>query len=549
MSELATLEHEHPTLDFLAKNRKVQIDVNHLSAPLVSAGIEQTNINHYRTKNTGHGYAAEDANALNDVLQGRKVELTGKTRELNGADRIVDGVKIQTKYCQSARESIDSAFDNGQYRYPDQVIEVPKDQYEQAVELMRKRIQDGQVPGVTDPARAQELVKEGSITYRQAVNIAKAGNVDSILFDIKSRTVSTTFAFSLSFAITFVTLKAQGMDSKVALRSSLVVGLKVGGISLLSGVLTAQLLRTRLIGGVGKVVAKNAIDAMFKTQLGKRFIIQYASAMNGQAMKGMAARNYAAKALRSNVVSGAVVTVLMTSPDIYRAAVSKNVSWAQVSKNLVVNASGVAGGLAGAAGGAAGGAALGSIIPGVGTAVGAAVGGTLGGLGIGLGASALSKALMDHIVVDDAKQMVDMLPDLLEPLVNDYLLTEEEVINFSKSVCEKIKPALLRDMYKAQEKRAFVYEAFEPLCESLVKQRPPAHLPTIEDILKAEEDFVTEFQQFEKQEAIGTLISTLRAAANLPEPPTIDLEAEHGSIALDGHQPMITTSKWYRFGF
>lgn len=549
MSELATLEHEHPTLDFLAKNRKAQVDVNHLAAPFVSAGIEQTNINHYRTKNTGHGYAAEDANALNDVLQGRKVELTGKTRELNGADRIVDGVKIQTKYCQSARESIDSAFNNGQYRYPDQVIEVPKDQYEQAVELMRRRIQDGQVPGVTDPARAQELVKEGSITYKQAVNIARAGNVDSILYDIKSRAVSTTFAFSLSFAITFVTLKAQGVDSKVALRSSLVVGLKVGGISLLSGVLTAQLLRTRLIGGVGKVVAKNAIDAMFKTQLGKRFIIQYASAMNGQAMNGMAARNYAAKALRSNVVSGAVVTVLMTSPDIYRAAVSKNVSWAQVSKNLVVNASGVAGGLAGAAGGAAGGAALGSIIPGVGTVVGAAVGGTLGGLGIGLGASALSKALMDYIVVDDAKQMVDMLPDLLEPLVNDYLLTEEEVIIFSKSVCEKIKPAFLRDMYKTQEKETFVYEAFEPLCASLVKQRPPAHLPTIEGVLKAEEDFVTEFQQFEKQEAIGTLISTLRAAANLPEPPAFELGAEHGGAAPDEHQSVITASKWYRFGF
>lgn len=545
MSELATLEYEHPTLDFLAKNRKVQVDVNHLAAPLVSAGIEQTNINHYRTKNTGHGYAAEDANALNDVLQGRKVELTGKTRELNGADRIVDGVNIQTKYCQSARESIDSAFNNGQYRYPDQVIEVPKDQYEQAVELMRKRIQDGQVPGVTDPARAQELVKEGSITYRQAVNIAKAGNVDSILFDIKSRAVSTTFAFSLSFAITFVTLKAQGVDSKVALRSSLVVGLKVGGISLLSGVLTAQLLRTRLIGGVGKVVAKNAIDAMFKTQLGKRFIIQYASAMNGQAMKGMAARNYAAKALRSNVVSGAVVTVIMTSPDICRAAFSKNVSWAQVSKNLVVNASGVAGGLAGAAGGAA----LGSIIPGVGTAVGAAVGGALGGLGIGLGASALSKALMDYIVVDDAKQMVDMLPDLLEPLVNDYLLTEDEVIIFSKGVCEKIKPAFLRDMYKAQEKEAFVYEAFEPLCESLVKQRPQAHLPAMEDILKAEEDFVTELQQFEKQEVIGTLISTLRAAANLPEPPAVEPEAEYDSVASDEHRSMITPSKWYRFGF
>lgn len=67
-----------------------------------------------------------------------------------------------------------------------------------------------------------------------------------------------------------------------------------------------------------------------------------------------------------------VITLVMTSPDVYRAAVSKNVSWAQVSKKLVVNASGVAGGIAGAAGGAA----LGTmILPGPGTAIGASVGG------------------------------------------------------------------------------------------------------------------------------------------------------------------------------
>ena len=225
MSELATYEHQSSTIDELARKRRAKIDLNNLTAPVVSEGIEQSNINHYRTKNTGHGYAAEDANALNDFLHGRKVELTGKTRELNGADRIVDGVQIQTKYCQSAKASIDAAFENGQYRYPDQVIEVPKDQYKEAVEVMRQRIQEGQVPGVTDPRRAEELVKKGSITYRQALNIAKAGNIDSIVYDIKSRAVSTTFAFSLSFAITFVTLRAQGVENKAALRSSLVVGL------------------------------------------------------------------------------------------------------------------------------------------------------------------------------------------------------------------------------------------------------------------------------------------------------------------------------------
>ncbi|WP_017902113.1 hypothetical protein [Pseudomonas asplenii] len=548
MSELVTREQPSRTLSELARTRRAKIDVSHLVSPLVSGGIEQTNINHYRTKNTGHGYAAEDANALNDVLSGRKVELTGKTRELNGADRIVDGVQIQTKYCQSARESINAAFDNGQYRYPNQVIEVPKDQYKDAVELMRQRIQDGQVPGVTDPGRAEELVKEGSITYRQAVNIAKAGNIDSIVYDIKSRAVSTTFAFSLSFAITFVTLRAQGVDSKVALRSSLVVGLKVAGVSMLSGVLTAQLLRTRLVGGVGKIVAKKAIDAVFKTELGKRFIIQYASAMNGQAMKGMAARNYAAKSLRTNVVSGVVVTLVMTSPDVYRAAVSRNVSWAQVSKNLLVNASGVAGGIAGAAGGAAGGAALGSLIfPGAGTAVGATVGGVLGGLGVGIGASSLSKVLMDFLIVDDAKEMVDLLPDLLEPLAVDFMLTEEEIVKFSEQVCTSITPAFLRDMYKSREKPAFVHEAFEPVCEALVRQRAPVRLPSAEEIFAVEAEFVAELERFEREDALRTLIATLHAAAELPQPANDEVEQE---IASSENVAMsVQANKWYRFGF
>jgi hypothetical protein len=112
-----------------------------------------------------------------------------------------------------------------------------------------------------------------------------------------------------------------------------------------------------------------------------------------------------------------------------------------VSKNLVVNASGVAGGIAAAAGGAA----LGTMIfLGPDTAVGAAVSGVLGGLGVGIGASSLSKVLMDFLVVDDAKEMVDMLPDLLEPLAIEIILTEEEIIKLSEGVCAKITPGFLR---------------------------------------------------------------------------------------------------------
>ena len=54
----------------------------------------------YRNKQ-GHGWAAEDANAMADRLSGKKVEQVGRDNCLNGADRISNGIEIQTKYCSS----------------------------------------------------------------------------------------------------------------------------------------------------------------------------------------------------------------------------------------------------------------------------------------------------------------------------------------------------------------------------------------------------------------------------------------------------------------
>ena len=99
----------------------------------------------------GHGYAAEDLNAFHDHISGRDVELTGRDNSLYGADRTVDGVQIQTKYCASPKASIDAGFPNsnsGNYAYWDtetgkpQLLEVPSDQYDKCVALMREKIEE-----------------------------------------------------------------------------------------------------------------------------------------------------------------------------------------------------------------------------------------------------------------------------------------------------------------------------------------------------------------------------------------------------------------------
>lgn len=48
---------------------------------------------------------------------------------------------IQTKYCKTASKSVAAAFDkDGNYRYGEMKLEVPKDQYEAALKLFEKRI-------------------------------------------------------------------------------------------------------------------------------------------------------------------------------------------------------------------------------------------------------------------------------------------------------------------------------------------------------------------------------------------------------------------------
>lgn len=47
----------------------------------------------------GHGFAAERANNLFDQITGHDAKIVGDDNIKNGADRIVDGIEIQSKYC------------------------------------------------------------------------------------------------------------------------------------------------------------------------------------------------------------------------------------------------------------------------------------------------------------------------------------------------------------------------------------------------------------------------------------------------------------------
>ena len=364
------------------KKRNSRSGVDAAAASLSTKATESTQWRNYRNPKTGHGYAAEDANALYDRLHGRKVFKTGATNESDGPDRIVDGVRIQTKFCKDAASTIHTSFNKhtGMYRYNGQVLEVPKDQYEEAVKLMAQKIREGKVEGVTDPAQASKMVKASPYTYKQSVRIAKAGNIDSIKFDVMNQAGASLKSGAISTVTSFVDAKMRGESTVTALKSSAKQGACTAGKTMVTGVATQQILRTgagRTVSAAAQKGIGKAIDATMKTQAGRKVIEKTASAIGGKAVSGAAAKQVLSRAGSTNVVTAAVSFVVSAVPDTVRLCTRK-ISGKEYAIRTASNGAGLAGGTGGAWAGAAIGTA---ICPGIGTAVGGCIGSMVGGIG------------------------------------------------------------------------------------------------------------------------------------------------------------------------
>ena len=440
---------EHNKYDLENTLKEIYEKVNNGSIEVVgsiSSGVVYGNISNassiYGTDkfNTprGHGFAAEYANHLHDKVKhgdffgNEKVKLVGdeidpKTGRIvkNGADRIVDGINIQTKYCASGSKCISECFENGvlKYKNPDGTpmqIEVPSDMYDSAVKAMENRIKNGEVPGVSDPTKARDIVKRGSFTYQQAKNIARFGTVESITFDAVNGAIIATNAMGISATLTFATSIWNGEDFDIALKNAAYAGLRVGGTTFLTAVLASQLSKAGLNSAL--VGSSEAIVSLMGPKASAMLVNAFRSGGN---IYGAAAMKSAAKMLRGNVITGAVSVVVLSSFDVANIFRGR-ISGAQLFKNVANTASTVAGGTAGWVAGAAGGAAVGSAIPIVGTAIGGVVGGILGSFAGGAAAGKVSGVVLDGFIEDDANKMVEKIEEVFIQLAEEYLLTKKE---------------------------------------------------------------------------------------------------------------------------
>lgn len=452
----------------------------------------------------GHGFAAEKANHLRDVLTGKDAKLVGGDNAKDGADRIVNGQHIQTKYCRTGAKCVEEVFRDNKFRYwnPDgspMQIEVPSDMHESAIQAMRERIRKGQVLGVSDPEVAKEIIRKGHYTYEQARNIARFGTVESLTYDAVNGIKLAGTAMGLTSTLAFAGSMWRGEPFGQALDEACFEGISVGGILWISSVLAAQAGRTSMESGmrVGTdwVVKKMGSNA---TQF-----LANAFRESGKEIYGAAAARHASKLLRGNVVSVLAVTGVMSVND-FGMLFEREISGTQFMKNLGKRASAVAGGAAGAWAGAAAGTA---IFPGVGTAVGIAVGGVAGGAGTSY---AVGKGL-DAAIDDDSVGIQALLQRTFAESAEEYLLTAEEATKAIALFEELHIESVLQSIQASANKYEFSKRLWAPFMAEQLLWRMPITLPTEAAIEKA----------------IGHLVDQFSEAAQAAEKQTEDKSSLH----------------------
>lgn len=453
----------------------------------------------------GHGFAAEHANYLYDKIQNmdffgqNKVRMIGeqidpKTGRIvkNGADRIVNGINIQTKYCRSGSACVAECFKDNKFRYfnadgtPMQV-EVPSDKYDSAVQAMERRISQGEVPGVTDPEEAKNIIRKGHYKYEQVKNIAKAGNIDSIIFDATNGVIISTSAFGISAAISFATSIWNGDDTKVALKSATHTGLKVGGTTFITAVLSSQLSKAGLNSAL--VGSSEAIVQMMGPKASAMLVNAFRGGFN---IYGAAAMKSAAKLLRGNMITSGVSVLVLSSADVVNIFRGR-ISGKQLFKNITNTASTVVGGTAGWMGGATVGAkigaAVGSIIPGAGTVIGGAIGGFIGSLAgsttVGTISGKVSNAVLGTFIEDDADEMVRIIEKVFTQLAEDYLLNQKEAENIIENLSDKLNGQTVKDMFESENRRDFAKNLLVGEIEKEVAERKMIVLPSEEKMQEA----------------------------------------------------------------
>lgn len=422
----------------------------------------------------GHGFAAEYGNDLIDSILGADAKLIGSDNAKHGADRLVNGEYIQTKYCKTGAKSISECFENNRFKYQQNgkpmLIEVPKDSYDDAIKAMEKRIINGELKefNITNPEDATSIVRKGHLSYKSAQRIAKAGTIESITYDTAKGMVSCSEQVPLTFLITFSSALWQGEDAKDALKIATEKSIKNLGIQATNFVITQQIGRTSIENALRPVTnfaSQSILGIKNSSQLANSFF-------NNPAIS---ANNFS-KLMRGNVIVTTVTTIYQSKQSI-SDALDCRISGTQLIKDLTVKGAGVAAGLKGAQIGFQ----LGSAIPGVGNVIGAITGYIAASYANTL-TEQTTNSILNFVIEDDSVKLLAQLKQHFISNIEDLNLDRDEINYLSNYIFGNSSLSDdLKDMYASNDSFEFVSNWMDSYIIAILKARPT--ISSIESVL------------------------------------------------------------------
>lgn len=496
------------------KNELLKDVTNAAASGALSAGLARNATVYSEVKNNfdgskGHGTAAEYANTTVDKLLLKNAKALGADNAKWGADRHVNGISIQCKYCQTPASSINhgiSEYVKSEKRTVPRLyinddgsmmqIEVPREQYKEAVNYMQKKIDNGEVvfqadyieridentikikyPHEENPriekitkdilieekdgqlvkkiapgTKADEYVRKGHITYNMSLNIACSGTIESIAFDAASGVVCSLPGAGITAVLTFVCAVWNKEDPNVAAKKSLKAGAMVIGKGALIYTLTMQLSRGKMIN-----------PAFIFKKSTNRYIANPSSALARKITKAFNPKLKGAelaKQARKNI-SRTVTFAVVFGPDICRACQSK-ISGKQLIKNSTVNTAGLVGG-----------------------AIGTSLGGPIGAMAGGALASFVAKKVLDKFVEDDAVTMYRIMREEFLDVVMMLGFNKEEFDEVIEHTLAREKMnVVLQSMYQSGEPRAFARAMMNEEVQKILAKREHISDKMIEDAME-----------------------------------------------------------------
>ena len=378
---------------------------------------------------------------------------------------------LQNIYCSSVNETVEACLIDNQLLYTNQLgpikLEVALDQYDEVVSLLADRLQNEEL--------ARETVKQGAFTYKQVRYIAQAGLVEGVILEESGRVQLLNESLGMSAAVAFAQSEWNGATREEAVENAVFTGLNIVGEAVVDEVLSNDMQDIELDdafeleGGVRGAIRKNGAKVVAKKAAGK---------FTHKAMIGSLAAKKTILLLNANVVTGALVTGMLSTLDISRA-IKGEMSKTQLFKNMTKTAANVAGSI----GGMAIGAAIGALIPWGSTSTGALIGGIVGLIIGSIITSKIASKILNRFIEDDAKEMLDLFEVELEQHVYNHLLNEKELQNLLSIFKSKYKiPKLLRQMFKSTNREQFAREIIQKELVNIYRDRKRLKLPTINEI-------------------------------------------------------------------